>query len=155
MTLSELCAALSGFDPDLPLRLVAGGEALRGDYHVTELQVLDVASIICDGTRSSWGEARMQVLDGMSRSAAPMSVGKFLSIVNRAVAEMPGLSDLPLKVECAPGHGALQVYDVGVPVVEGAAVVLRFKPTTALCKAVPRAPVVSCCGTGAAVCCRA
>lgn len=149
MTLGGLRTSLASSDPTLLLIFMADGTPIRGGYHVTEFKSADVASMTCGGDRDAWAEARIEIMEGHGMGGH-MQVGKFVNIVDRVLAKMPRMADLPLVAEFGPDHAGLKLYDFGDTAVGDEAVIVPLEPRGAICKA---ATTPNCCKPEAAACC--
>lgn len=151
MTLSELTEALRAAPPDAALIFEAPSGRTGSGYHVTEFKRADIVSVDCGGTRDAWQEVTLQIQDGQRQ--AHMQVGKFLSIADRSAAAIDGLGHGRLRVEFAAGNARLELLSVGVPTIEGGAVVVPLGEDRAVCKPLQRAMAgagtSSCCGAAA------
>lgn len=158
MTFAELLTKLEPFDPKAPLIFEANWRAIGAGYHVTELRHSTTTGIDCGGNVETWGEARLQLMDGPGRTH--MSVGKFVGIVKKSTDRLPELADAPIMVEFSPDNRGLKLMTIDGPESTDDRVILELRDTTALCKpaqkfAISAGTKSSCCGTpqAASACC--
>ncbi|MEL6205636.1 MAG: DUF6428 family protein [Pseudomonadota bacterium] len=149
MTLADLLTSLNEIDPNAALIFQVEGQDIGAGYHVTELRHSASTGIDCGGRIDRWEEARLQLLDG--HGGKHMSVGKFVSIVSRSIDAVPGLANVPLLVEYAPGNRGLSLLEAGRPVERDGLAALALHPTRAVCKPAEQArgagqSAIACCG---------
>ncbi len=131
-TLSDLITDLKTLDPDLPLVFATDAGEIGGGYHVTELKRSQINSIDCGGNLSNWTETNLQLLDGTGRSH--MKVGKFVTIAERSIAAIQGLSNGPLSFEYSPKNIGLHRYQAAEITVHQDKIQLTLTEDRASCK---------------------
>jgi hypothetical protein len=145
-TLTDLMADLSRAASNTPAVFRTEAGDIGAGYHVTELKLHDINSIDCGGRLARWKEAQLQLLD--KADGEHLTAGKVHAILSRCLQALPGLADVPLSVEFAPGNRGLARYNLGAVTERGDRLELPLIDDQALCKP---AAETGCCGPTA--CC--
>lgn len=148
-SLAALREALRPFGPRA-LGIDYGGRAIQPGYHVTEVKAGSFVTLDCGGKPDSWRETVLQVEDlpASASTASPMSVEKFLGIIERVGQRLPLDEAARLTFEVGPPGLPMQVFDLAALVVTGPSAVLRLCARPAICKPRHRAerqPMAACC----------
>ena len=118
------------------------GVRVGAGYHVTEVRAANVRAVDCGGREDAWAETVVQLWVPEGGGEGFMSAGKFVSIVERAAANVALLDTANVRVEYADaGAPAVSYHVEGVHV--GDAVVVRLEIPHVSCKALERAPEIS------------
>ena len=135
MTTAEFLALLEPHTNE-PLVFEAAGARVPGGYHVTEFKATSVNAVDCGGRAASWQELVLQVLPPAGgEDAAPMSVGKFLSIYRRVERAMPLPRGAMVRVEYGANGESAVSYPVSAIVPGAAGVIVELATPTVTCKA--------------------
>lgn len=148
-TLSDLLVDLKGHDPEKSLIFATKEGEIRPGYHVTELRHSVSTGIDCGGHIERWQDAKLQLLDG--QGGTHMSVGKFKKIVERSLAALPELKDVPLRVEFGHNNAKLTLMSLSAPEDARGNVLIRLGEARAVCKPAQQKSEI---GNGQDVCCQ-
>jgi hypothetical protein len=123
--------------PHAPLRLLFAyddREVLPG-YHVTEVKTARFASLDCGANPESWTETVVQLWDvPAAPGERPMTVGKFLAILDK-VAKDVGIDPASrLTFECGDEGSALRLYAAGSIAIRGEGAFVTLGKRLASCK---------------------
>lgn len=142
---------------DLDLAFVYDGRRIRLGYHVTEVKVARYDALDCGGNPETWTEVVLQLWDVDDDDGRPtMSVGKFLSIYEKASSRLPIDPLAPVVFECGPRDAAAGRYSAYTVTPQDDALVVTLDAMPASCKPQDRwqeverartgaAPAASCC----------
>ncbi|MEL6167287.1 MAG: DUF6428 family protein [Pseudomonadota bacterium] len=136
-TVKSLRRALDPSDGAANLRVLADGTALSEGFHVTEISVADIQSLDCGGRRLAWKESTIQVLD--SGTGRPMTIATLRTILEKAEATLPGLTNLPLAIDADPNGAGLRRYSVAGVEAGPDGVTVALISRSAVCKPVVEA----------------
>lgn len=87
------------------------GDAIRPDYHVTEVKDGRFSALDCGGNPESWRETFIQLWDiAENPERGFMPVGKFLAIMGKVAEHAPFDPEAKLTFEVSDGEAAIRLF---------------------------------------------
>lgn len=112
-----------------------GGRQILPGYHVTEVKTARFAALDCGANPESWAETIIQLWDVPREGDRPvLSVGKFLAIMRKFVADVELDRDSKLTFEVSDPASALQLFGPTSAEVDDSTVRIALARRPASCK---------------------
>lgn len=146
-TLAIVLARLQGHD-DEPLAIQYGDRHVQPGYHITEVKAGSFTTLDCGGNPDAWQETVLQIEDiALYEGRAPMTAGRFRSILAKVDSKVRLQHDARLTVEIGRPGEAMQVFDIADIEVGAGQVRLVLGMRPAICKPRHRsqAATAACC----------